>query len=111
MKIAPRLPPIDVVTSADFAQLMRKSPVAVHIWLIIHGVSLTGDGRVSHARLARLARVQRSTVCRALELLREGAWIDQAEPEFDENGARLANRFRIRFPAEPSEHAVAPPLN
>ncbi|MES2639736.1 MAG: hypothetical protein V4850_09640 [Myxococcota bacterium] len=75
--------PLRVLRSADWAALVKKSPLAVHIWLVLD--ALSDQERVaecSQYRLARLANGWRRSVVAAIDLLQALGWLRVLEARY-----------------------------
>ncbi len=87
-----------MLRTPEFADLVRRSPLAVHIWLIIASYERR-DGRAwcAQSRIARLSGSSRRSAVRALRDLLASSWITRvgAHGQFD---AQSADLYELTLP-------------
>lgn len=92
--------PAYVLRSAEFAALIRLSPLAVHVLLILWSCDADGEAWCSQRRLARLAGTYRWSVVNAIHLLEDEGWIVRSRRDDPDDGRRIADNFRFLYPGQ-----------
>lgn len=91
--------PAYIIRSEEWATLVRRSPLAAHVWLILSSYANREDvAWCSQRRLAALTGSWRRSIVEVIRLLVDTGWVS-VTPRFDkETGARIADQYQLRLP-------------
>lgn len=98
--------PAWMLRTPEFAALVRRSPLAVHVWLILSSyVQTDGTAWCSQRRLAKLTGSYRRSVIEALAVLTERGWVKKIPGTGPDGrridpktGAVLEDLYRLTLP-------------
>ena len=93
--------PAWVIRTSDYAALVARSPLAVHVRLLLESYA-DPQGRCwcSQRRLARLTGSYRRSVVEALGVLVGMGWLQKVGQKVKDDGTVLSDLYQLRFPED-----------